>query len=330
VSVALINHGVIEWAHGYGVPAPGEPATTPETLFQAASISKPVSTFAVLRLVERGQLSLDEDVNVALRSWQVPASKSTHQHPVTLRGILTHSSGLNVHGFQGYAPGATLPSLPQILEGAPPANSPAVRVIFTPGSRQQYSGGGFVVLQQLVSDTTHVPFEQTMTQLVLAPLEMTHSVYAAQLPPELAQRAAQGHDAKGNALPGKWHVYPQLAAAGLWTTPSDLAHFALLLEQARTGKSAFLSQASAELMSTRQFGSFALGFAVRGEGQNRAFTHSGVNAGFRCELLFFPERGQGAVVMTNGDGGGALVQDILRALGHIYAWPEAVTEAHGG
>ena len=329
VSIALINETAIEWAHGYGVLAAGEAVSTPETLYQAASLSKAVSTFATLRLVEGNQLSLDEDVNVALRSWQVPVAEQSRLQPVSLRSILSHTSGLSVSGFVGYEPGKAVPSLKQILNGTPPANSAPIRVTFTPGSRQSYSGGGFVVLQQILSDTQREPFEQALNQLVFEPLEMKHSLFAVQLPGELALSAARGHDARGNVLRGNWHLYPELAAAGLWTTPTDLARFALGLLQAREGKSALLSRSSAELMTMRQFGNYALGFAVRGAPPNSAFGHAGANAGFRCSMLLFPARGQGAVVMTNGESGHVLVRDIMHALSQLYGWPALTPQDEG-
>ena len=166
-----------------------------------------------------------------------------------------------------------------------------------------------------------------MSRLVFGPLAMSHSVFAVQLPSELALNAARGHDSVGDELRSKWHLYPELAAAGLWTTPSDLALLALELARARNGQSALLSRGSAELMTTRQFGRYAFGFSVRGEGQNSAFGHAGANAGFRCAMLLFPARGQGAVVMTNGDGGGALVRDVLHALGQLYGWPQLAQES---
>jgi CubicO group peptidase (beta-lactamase class C family) len=326
VSIALINDSAIEWAHGYGVLAQGEAITTPETLYQAASLSKPVSTFAAMRLVDESKLSLDEDVSVALRNWQVPPGEQTRQRKVTLRSIFTHSSGLTVESFNGYEAGKGVPSLRQILDGKPPANSAPVRVTFTPGSRQRYSGGGFLVLQQVLSDTTQEPFERAMNQLVFTPLEMHRSLFTVQLPPELARDAARGHDPDGNELRGKWHLYPELAAAGLWTTPSDLARFALEVARAQNGESTLLSRTSAGLMTTRQFGRYALGFSVRGAGRNSAFGHAGANAGFRCAMLLFPARGQGAVVMTNGDGGGALVREVMHALGELYGWPRLPQE----
>ena len=331
VSIAVISGGAIEWAHGYGVVAQGETVTTPDTLFQAASLSKPVSAFAAMRLVDQGSLSLVEDVSAKLHDWKIPGAGQRQERPVTLRSILTHSSGLNVEGFNGYEPGGAVPNLRQVLDGAPPANSAPIQLVFTPGSRQRYSGGGFVVLQQLLADTEGAPFAQIMSKLVFDPLQMNHSLFAAELPPALARNAARAHAANGEMLPGRWHVYPELAAAGLWTTPSDLARFALELARARLGQSSVLSQGSAELMSTPQFGRYAFGFSIRGEGPKRAFGHAGANAGFRCAMLLFPERGQGAVVMTNGDGGGVLVREVLRAIGEQYGWPHLAPEAgpHG-
>lgn len=177
-SVAVIAGGALEWARDYGVTsAEGGKPVTADTLFQAASISKPVAAMVALRLVEQGKLSLDEDVNVKLRSWKVPENEFTKTEKVTLRRLLNHSAGLTVHGFRGYGADEPVPSLIEVLDGKRPANSAAIRVDITPGSKGRYSGGGYEVMQQLVIDVTGRPFPQLARELVLAPLGMSHSTY---------------------------------------------------------------------------------------------------------------------------------------------------------
>jgi CubicO group peptidase (beta-lactamase class C family) len=237
VSVAVIHGGKLEWARGFGVTKIGGPPVTAETLFQAASISKPVTTLAVLRLVQSGKVDLDTDVNYYLKSWKVPANEFTQEAKVTLRELLTHSAGITVHGFRGYAAGEAIPSLAQVLDGEPPANNVAIRVDMTPGKTWRYSGGGFVIVQQVLTDVTGIPFPRLMHDLILGPLEMGHSTYLQPLPPELLARAATPYRGDGTAVPGGPHVYPELAPAGLWTTPSDLARFVIGIQQALSGKS---------------------------------------------------------------------------------------------
>ena len=194
VSVAVINGGTIEWARGYGVAETGSATpVTPRTLFQAASISKPVAALGALRLVERGQLSLDQDVNERLTSWKVPENEFTKQEKVTLRRLLSHSAGLTVHGFPGYAADAPVPSLIQVLDGVKPANTAAIRADILPGSVWRYSGGGFTVMQQLVIDVTGRPFPALLADLVLVPVGMTDSTYEQPLPESRRAAAASGH-----------------------------------------------------------------------------------------------------------------------------------------
>jgi CubicO group peptidase (beta-lactamase class C family) len=324
VSVAVINGGVIEWVRGYGVmEAGGTQPVTPRTRFQAASISKPVAAMAALRLVQEGRLALDEDVNSKLTSWKVPENEFTKQEKVTLRRLLSHSAGLTVHGFPGYAANAPLPALAQILDGVTPANTAAVRVDVLPGSLWRYSGGGYTVMQQLLLDVTGRPFPQFMKATVLQPLAMDDSTYEQPLPDALRAQAASGHRADGKVIEGRHHTYPEMAAAGLWTTPTDLARFAIALQQAIAGTSTtVLAQATAKEMLTLQKGSYGLGLSLQGSGRAARFGHGGSNEGFRCEMVAYVETGQGAVVMTNGDRGARLGQEILRAIAREYGWAD--------
>lgn len=328
-SVAVINNGAIEWARGYGVAQAGSKrAVTPETLFQAASISKPVAALAALHLVEQGKLALDADVNQKLTTWKVPAGAQTAESPVTLRNLLNHSAGTTVHGFRGYAAGEPVPTLLQLLDGAKPANSDPVRVATRPGEQWSYSGGGIGIAQLLMTSVAGKAFAPLMADVVLGPLGMKHSTFAQPLPVGLHSVAATGHDASGKPIKGKWHTYPEQAAAGLWTTPSDLARFAIELQQASAGKSdKVISQAMATQMLTRLKGSYGLGIAVGEAAGVPSFSHGGSNAGFRTFLFALTKDGQGAVVMTNGDRGDAVAGEILHSIAAEYNWKEwRVTE----
>jgi CubicO group peptidase (beta-lactamase class C family) len=323
VSVAVVNDGRLEWAKGYGVArAGGDRAVDTATLFQAASISKPVAALGALQLVEDGRLALDEDVNARLTSWRVPASEIAGVERVTLRRLLSHNAGLTVHGFPGYARGVAVPTAVQVLDGAPPANTAPVRIDIVPGSRWRYSGGGFTIVQLLMSDVTGRPFADVMADLVLRPLGMTNSTYAQPLPDVLAPRAAHAHDREGQPIPGDWHTYPERAAAGLWTTPSDLARMILAVQAAVGGApDAILEPATARAMLIVQAGEYGLGFGLAGEGATRVFAHGGSNAGFRGQFIGFAEGGRGAVIMTNADLGSALIEEILRGIAQAYGWP---------
>src|SRR5215207_10452393 len=159
VSVAVIKDFKVEWARGYGFKdAEAREPVTERTLFQAGSISKPVAAMTILKKVEQGKLSLDEDVNARLASWKLPENEFTAKRKVTLANLLSHTAGLTVHGFPGYGVGAAVPTLPQVLDGAPPANTAPVRVDLEPGTRFRYSGGGTTVMQLALEDVENRPF----------------------------------------------------------------------------------------------------------------------------------------------------------------------------
>jgi CubicO group peptidase (beta-lactamase class C family) len=325
VSIAAIEGGRVAWARGVGVKqAGGADPVTPATLFQAASISKPIAQTAMLRLVEQGKLALDTNVNVYLTSWKVPDNEHTTVEKVTLRRIASHSAGLTVHGFPGYADGAAVPTVPQLLDGVAPANTTPVRVDTTPGAITRYSGGGTTVMQQVLVDATGRPFPELMRELVLVPARMTHSTYEQPLPATRAGEAARAHRRDGTPIPGGWHTYPEMAAAGLWTTPTDLATWALAIADARAGRSsALLSTAAATAMLTEQKegSSVGIGPSLSGSGRTFGFGHGGANAGFHSALIYYPELGTGAAVMTNGDGGPALLREVMAAMAAEYDWP---------
>jgi CubicO group peptidase (beta-lactamase class C family) len=329
VSVAVIDEGRVAWARAWGtLEAGGSVPADTATLFQAASISKPVAAMAALHLVEQGRLSLDADVNSLLRSWRVPENGFTRTAPVSLRRLLSHSAGLTVHGFRGYAQGEAVPSVVQVLQGD--GNSAAVRADTIPGALWRYSGGGSTVAQVLMQDVTGVPFARLARALVLEPAGMRHSGYEQPLPPDRVAAAATGHRANGSAVYGRWHTYPEMFAAGLWTTPSDLARLAISIQKSFAGATdGILSPAMTREMLRVQAGEWGLGFAVVQGSDWISFSHGGANEGFRATFLAFANSGQGAVIMTNGDAGGALAGEILRAIAREYGWPaqQAVTRS---
>ncbi|MGH9742081.1 MAG: serine hydrolase [Candidatus Acidiferrum sp.] len=324
VSVAFFDHGQIIWTRAYGfADVAAKKPVTPDTLFQAASISKPVTALATLRLVQEGKLSLDENVNSKLRTWKVPDNEFTEKEKVTIRRILSHSAGLTVHGFPGYAAGEPIPTVVQILNGEKPANTDPIRVDVVPGTLWRYSGGGFVVLQTLLVDVAGKPFPQMMSDLVLKPAGMTHSTYDQPLPKNLWPEAATPYRANSDPVKGGWHTYPEMAPAGLWTTPSDLARVAIEVQNEYAGKSSkILSQSMARQMLTPQMGTWGLGFGLESPGSKPSFSHGGANEGFRCNLFAYADLGQGLAVMANSDSGGELTEEIYRSVAHEYAWPD--------
>jgi CubicO group peptidase (beta-lactamase class C family) len=322
VSVAVIHDGKIEWARGFGVARAGGPPVTPDTLFQAASISKPVTAMAVLRLVQAGKLDLDADVNQYLKTWKVPSNSFTEKTKVTLRELLTHTAGLTVHGFPGYASDAPLPTIVQILNGEKPANTPPIRVDIEPGKQWRYSGGGYVVAELLLQDVTGQPFAKLMHDTVLAPIGMSKSTYEQPLPKARMDEVAMAYRSLGEPVIGGPHVYPEQAPAGLWTTPSDLARYAIEVQKSLAGKSnRVLSAAMVRQMLTPGLNHQGLGPQAGGSAAHPYFTHGGANEGYRCNFVAYND-GDGVVIMTNGDNGGQVASDILRTVAHEYNWPD--------
>jgi len=322
VSVAVVRDFEVLWEDAYGL-ADRETgaAATSETLFQAASISKPVTAAAVLRKVQAGELALDADVNRELRSWRLPDNELTAKRKVSLELILSHGAGLTIHGFPGYAAGERLPTVPQILDGLPPANTAAVRVDTAPGTRSIYSGGGYTIAQLVMTDRFGGSFPELMRSLVLEPAGMTRSTFEQPLPPERSALAAAGYGRDGSPVAGKRHIYPEMAAAGLWTTAGDLARFAIAVQRSLRGDAgALLARQTAERMVTPFTGEFGLGLHVESHGDEPYFGHNGANEGFQAVLLAHRDKGYGVAVMANSDNGVALAMEIVRGVARDNGW----------
>jgi CubicO group peptidase (beta-lactamase class C family) len=330
VSVAVIHDGKILWARGFGVTKLGGAPVTENTIFQAGSISKPVTAMAVMHLVQAGRLNLDADINTYLKSWKVPENEFTAQKKVTLRELLSHTAGVTVHGFPGYASGAPVPTLVQVLNGEKPANTPAIRVDTPPGTLWRYSGGGYVITQQMLLDVTGQSFPAFMRTTVLGPLGMTHSTYEQPLPAARQPDAATPYDQNGVAVVGGAHTYPEMAPAGLWTTPSDLARYAIGVQKALTGQPGILSKATAAEMvkdvGMGPLGHYGLGPELGGKPDHPWFAHRGVDEGFLSNLVAY-NMGDGVVIMTNGMNGGQLGDEIQRTIARKYHWPDFAPKA---
>jgi len=319
ISVAVFKNGKVIWAKGYGyADVERHLPVDAHTQFQSASISKSVTAFAVLKLAQVRHLDLDRNVNDYLISWKVPDNDFTRNEKVTIRRLLSHTAGLNVGGFPGYEKTAKIPDTVGVLEGA--GNSPKVEVVAVPGSKHSYSGGGYVVLQKLVEDLTGKPFVRYMQDELLTPLKMSESSYD----PYPSKNMSLAYQANGKVYPGGWHVYPELAPAGLWTTPSDLAKFCFAVRDASEGTpGAYLSQDLAKQMLTPSMkpeggDGYGLGLEFRGKDLNASFGHGGSNAGFKSEMFYFFRRDLGVVLMTNSDSGRIVRNELTRSISNLY------------
>ena len=319
LSIAVVIDGKLRWAKGYGNANNITGRKVDEnTIFQAASISKPISALGVLILVEGGQLRLDENVNSYLTSWKLDENGLTNEKVPSLRLILSHNAGISVHGFAGYKQNEKMPSLDQVLNGE--GNSPKIMVNNIPGEHAIYSGGGYTVVQKLIEDVTGESFEDYMRKSVLDPLSMKDSRFSHPLPLRFHTNASAAYDKNGQIIEGLWHNYPELAAAGLWTTPTDLANFMTEIMDIRHGKDdGILSRNMVNDMLTIQGGGFhGLGPEITDSDGTLEFGHLGKNAGFTNDMLGGVDTRNAIIIMTNADNGGYIMSEIQRSICSYY------------
>jgi len=323
VSVAVIRDFEVAYVEVHGVKSltTQEPVTD-RTLFQGASISKSVSAMGVMSLVQDGVVALDRDVNDYLTSWQVPDNAFQATEKVTLRRLLSHTAGTTVHGFRGYRYTEPLPNLIQILTGQYPANSAPVVVDQVPGSTFRYSGGGYEIVEQVVRDVTGATFPEFIWERVLEPIGMVNSIYRQPIPDSLWDAAASGYYADGTAVPGRHHIYPEIAAAALWTTPTDVARFLIEVQLSLRGESnKVLSRENAELLVREVRSDHSLAFYERSIRGQLYLWHAGANDGFRGGMAAHRTLGHGVVVLTNSDNGSELTEAIIQVIGEREGWP---------
>ena len=319
VSVAVVRDKKIAWAKGYGIAEVGSKAPVSiQTLFQAASMSKPIAALLALLLADQGKLDIDEDVNKYLKRWKVPDNAFTRKKKVTIRDLVCHSAGVTVHGFRGYDGDQPYPSLVEVLNGEKPANSPAITVDMNPGEKFRYSGGGYCILQLLIEDVTGKDFAEVAQAMVLDPIGMKQSHY--RIPKKADPKSyAAGHSVKGTVIAGTRNSHPESAAAGLYTTPSDYAQFGIFyMNKGKIGAKQLLTVKRVDDILRKQAPNQEVGLGVfLSPG---VFGHGGSNIGFRCNSLFFTANGAGVIVMTNGDRGSLVAQEITNSVREAYGF----------
>lgn len=326
VSIAVINNGKIEWTKAYGVlDKETNSPVTEQTLFQAASISKPVTAYGALSLVEQNKVALNEDINGYLKSWKLAENEFTKEKKVTVKNLLNHSAGITVHGFLGYSTDLPVPTLIEVLNGTPPANSRPSIVDKVPEKSFRYSGGGYNIVQQMMIDVESKSFPEIMSDLVLKPLEMNNSTYNQPLNSEQLKMAATGYLPNGNMVKGKRHTYPEMAPAGLWTTAEDLAKFAINIQETLKGNS---DKGLSKEMTTKMLTPFVrdfigLGIFIDSKNDEIYFSHGGWNEGFSSELMAHKDKGYGVVVLTNSNHPD-FISELIRSVALAYKWDDYV------
>ena len=326
LSIAVVSNYKIEWAKGYGWADISENRlVTEKTLFQAASISKTLNGIGILRLVQDKKLDLNSDINSYLKSWQFPYDEKTNNKKITIAGLLSHTAGLGIHGFPGSAVNDTIPTLQQILDGVKPANTGAIRSIMEPGLKFEYSGGGVMISQQIIEDVTGIPYDVFMQKKVLDPLGMSNSFFTQPPDKKYRKHLATGYYLNGEEIKGKYHVYPEQAAAGLWTNPIDICLSVIETQLSYIGKSGkVLSPEMTKLRLKQVMQDAALGVFVTDKGGVRYFSHNGGNAGFSCQVTACLDEGNGVVIMTNSDNG-SILDEIVNSVAFTYRWKNYFT-----
>ena len=329
ISVAVIHNYKIEWAKGYGWADSSERRlVTSETLFEPGSISKSLNALGALKLVEEKKIDLDEDINIYLKSWKFPYDKATDGKKITVAHLLSHTAGLNVHGFPGYFRGDIFPTLPQILDGKPPANTEAVRSLFVPGLRFEYSGGGTTISQLIQMDITGKLYDHHILQEVFEPLGMSRSSFTQPPPENKRNMLATGYSQNGKEIKGKYPILIEQAAGGLWTTPTDLCKFIIEMQLSLEGKSnKVLSRKMTKKMLTPYKNKVA-GFGCFIENRNgtKYFQHGAQNLGFSGQYFGSFKDGNGIAVVVNSDAGQSMISEIINSVARVYHWKGFIPE----
>jgi CubicO group peptidase (beta-lactamase class C family) len=320
ISLAVIEKGKIKWAKGYGY-ANTETGTKVDTntLFQAGSISKPLAALSVLKLFENNSLELNKDVNYYLKDWKILDNKFTKTKKVTLEKLLTHTAGITVHGFPGYQQTDSFPEIIDVLNGK--GNTAKIEVDTIPGSIWRYSGGGYTVMEKVVEDISGLSLDDYMSKNILLPIGMKNSTYQQPISKKFQNNISAAYDKNGKLIKGLWNNYPEQAAAGLWTTPSDLAMYCIEIQDIAQGKKdGILTKETVKRMLSKHKNDWGLGPSLQNEKDSLIFGHGGKNAGFTNDMKAFAYQGNGVIVMTNADNGGDLIGEILRAVSNYYNW----------
>lgn len=325
VSIAVINNGKIEWTKGYGImDKQSKVPVTDKTLFQVSTIGMSLTAYGALRLVDQNKVTLDEDINSYLKSWKLPDSEFAKEKKVTIKNLLSHSGGINVHDFSGYSTDVPVPTLIEVLNGTPPANSSPIIADKALNESLWISAGGYTIIQQMMMDVEGKKFPDIIDELVLQPLEMNNSTFNQPLTTEQLTMAATGYLRDGSMVKGKRHTYPELASNGLWTNAEDLAKFVINIQQTlKDNRNKGLSKDMTELMLTpsakNRYGQYGLGFSIYNKKDEIYFEHHGWSTGFYSRMTAHRDKGYGVVVLTNSTHS-AFVFEVFRSVALTYEW----------
>ncbi len=322
LSLAVIHQGKIEWADTYlNANFPEESKLDCASIFQAASLSKPVTVLAAMRMHATGAIDLDQNIQEYLKDYVLPPGKQTAENPVTLRNIFSHTSGITSGGYEGYSKDLPLPSDIDILQGASGVNSPPIEVVNPPNETLAYSGGAYTLAEVALQDIFANEFSDFMKEWILEPAGMKHSAFTQPLITSKPNQVVRGYTQSGTVLEGGWRNHPEQAAAGLWSNASDLAKFLLEIYNAYQGKSSIFSQSVIKSMLEDERDGLVYGFIINRSNDDISLTHYGGNAGYRTGMTISLTTGNGLVYLIDSDNGGNLGNELLLSAAQVYEWP---------
>ena len=323
LSIAVVHNYKIEWAKGYGWADSAEQRrVTTKTLFEPGSISKSINAVGVLRLAQRKKVDLYKDINNYLVSWKFPYDTVSKNKKITIANLLSHTAGLSQHGFPGYYRGDTFPAIPEILDGKRPANTQAVRSLFAPGLKFEYSGGGTMISQLIVMDKSEQQYDAYISEHVFVPIGMENSLFTQPPPDTRRKELATGYSGNGKEIKGKYPILIEQAAGGLWTTPSDLCKFIIEVQLSLRGKSnkVLSKKMTKKMLKPYRNKSAALGFFIVKKNGTKYFSHNASNQGFSGVYYGSFKGGNGLAIVVNSDNGNDLIQEIVKSITNTYKW----------
>jgi len=321
LSLTVINQGKIEWSDIYrNANFPEEHHLNCSSIFQAASLSKPVTFLAALRMHSAGRIDLDKNIQEYLKDFVIPQGKQTVENPVTFRNIFSHTSGISPGGYQGYARNLPMPSDLDILRGSEGVNTPAIEVLTPPNETLAYSGGGYTLAELALQDIFNDEFSNIMKKWILEPAGMNHSEFTQPLTAQDSILVAKGHSQSGEVIEGGWRNYPEQAAAGLWSNSIDLAKFLIQIYRAYQGDSSIFSQSDIQSIISDERNGSVYGFLLNRSGDDISITHYGGNAGYRTGMTISLTSGNGLVYLINSDNGEPLGNELLLSASQVYNW----------
>ena len=321
VSVAVIENNTLVWAKAYGTASKSESKLVDiNTLFQAASISKSVNSLAIMKLVENNKLDLTKDIRSYLNTWTLPENEFSKNNIITIKNLLSHTAGISVHGYRGYLREDEIPTINEMLDGRLPANNDPIKPILKPNQKLQYSGGGTLITRKIIEDNINSDYRKLVSSSILQPLHMRRSTFYAPFETQ-EKNFASAHNKDGKEIQGKYHVYPEYAPDGLWTTAADLSKVIIEIQKSLKGENnSLLSQKLAVEMTTPVKDNGALGVYIREFGGDKYFYHTGSNEGYGCVYIGGISNGRGVVVLTNSDNGEALYTELMASISRVSNW----------